>query len=117
MSLYGEHASELDREHGGALAGVAQLRREYANELGRRVAAGAESLITGGLPKDFDVARLRVDLYPDGVKVYHYCGEPFLELHPPKIEQDERPYGVTSVKAVQFYRYLNGGEYCAKSTS
>jgi hypothetical protein len=59
-----------------------------------------------GLPDECDLADVAKQVYPNGVEVYLYRGQPFLEMHSPEFEQVRTDDGGTRINIVQKYRYL-----------
>jgi hypothetical protein len=80
-------------------------RDETTRLLTKRVAAGIDGVIEGGLPPAYDIAKVACKQFLDGVRVYSYGGEDFLELHPLKIDH-EMTDGRIMLNATFNYRYL-----------
>jgi hypothetical protein len=72
----------------------------------KRVAAGIDGIIEGGLPPNYDIAKVACKQFPGGTRVFSYNGEDFLELHPLKIEQEITADSRIMLNATFNYRYL-----------
>jgi len=83
------------------------IREELQQQLASGAANNKDRLIEAGLPQGYDIRRVHRAIYPDGVEVFSYDGEEFLEIHPLKLETIREDHA-TEVKATWNYRYMNG---------
>lgn len=82
------------------------IREELTDQLARKVTGDKEGLIESGLPPAYDIKDVARQIYPDGVEIYLYKGEPFLELHPPQFVREDDG-SIQKIKVIQNYRRLN----------
>jgi hypothetical protein len=83
------------------------IREEHTRQLVKGVAKTLDNLIEAGLPQDYDIRHIHRAVYPNGVEIFSYKGEEFLEVHPLQLETIREDHA-TKVKATWNYRYMNG---------